>query len=42
LLLHDEAKVNAKANNGDTPLRIAMVNGHEDVADVLRQHGGKK
>jgi ankyrin repeat protein len=31
---------NAKDNNGRTPLTLATHNGHEDVAETLRQQGG--
>jgi len=36
----DKADVNAKDNEGMTPLRWAATNGHADVAELLRQHGG--
>ena len=38
LLLANKAEVNAKDNDGYTPLQAAR--GHEDVAALLRQHGG--
>jgi ankyrin repeat protein len=28
------------SNNGVTPLHWAVVKGHQDVAELLRQHGG--
>ena len=40
-LLANKAEVNAKNANGETPLHLA-VNAHKDVADLLRQHGGKE
>lgn len=40
LLLANKADVNAKADNGATPLDIAAGGGHEDVVELLRQHGG--
>jgi ankyrin repeat protein len=39
LLLANNAEVNARAINGNTPLHLAVANGHEDVAELLRQHG---
>jgi len=40
LLLTWKAEVNAKAINGMTPLQMALIKGHKDVAELLRQHGG--
>lgn len=40
LLMSGGADVNAAAENGQTPLAVATANGHTDVADLLRQHGG--
>ena len=40
LLLAGKADVNAKDNDGQTPLQLAVAANHEDVARVLRQHGG--
>ena len=34
------AEVNAKENQGETPLQNARKQGNTDVAEVLRQHGG--
>jgi ankyrin repeat protein len=34
------AELNAKDNDGKTPLRWAMSKGHTDVADLLRRRGG--
>ena len=39
LLDIDGVDVNSRANNGDTPLRIAMNRGNQAVADVLRSAG---
>jgi len=39
LLLAKGADVNAPGL-GQTPLRLAVLRGHTDVADLLRQHGG--
>jgi ankyrin repeat protein len=39
-LLANKADVNAKANNGDTPLHLAVTHGLLVIADLLRQHGG--
>jgi ankyrin repeat protein len=41
LLLANTAEVNARANNGGTPLRFAADARHQDVVDLLRQHGGR-
>ncbi len=40
LLLAKGADVNAKDDGGETPLDAAVNNGHKDVAELLRQHGG--
>jgi ankyrin repeat protein len=40
LLLINNAEVNAKDNNGRTPLYYAAAKGTEAVAELLRQHGG--
>jgi hypothetical protein len=37
-----KADVNAKDNSGHTPLAWAAHNGHEDVAELLREHDGKE
>jgi uncharacterized protein len=42
LLIEKGADVNAKTEDGDTPLIFACEKGHEDVARVLRIHGAKK
>ena len=40
-LLANKADVNARNNMGQTPLQFAVQSGHEDVANLLRQHGAK-
>jgi uncharacterized protein len=40
LLLSKKADVNAKNNNGETPLNLAAMNGHKEVVELLRRHGG--
>jgi ankyrin repeat protein len=40
LLLANKAEGNAKDKDGKTPLHEAVVKGHKDVAELLRQHGG--
>jgi len=42
LLLSNKAEVNAKDNNGRTPLYYATRNGYKNIADLLRQHGGQE
>ena len=42
LLLANKAEVNAKDNNGRTPLAWALHFNHEDLAELLRQHGGQQ
>ena len=42
LLVERGAAVNAKTNNGDTPLAEALDFGSDETAALLRQHGGKK
>ena len=39
-LVSNNTEVNVKNNKGETPLHVAVANKHEDVADLLRQHGG--
>ncbi len=39
-LLAHGARVNAPDYNRRTPLRLAVDNGHHEVADILRRHGG--
>ena len=40
LLLASKAEVNAKDITGATPFHAAAALKHEDVAELLRQHGG--
>jgi len=40
LLLASKAEVNAQDKLGFTSLHYAVVRGHKDVAELLRQHGG--
>ena len=35
-------KCHAEDGKGKTPLDAPLANGHEDIADLLRQHGGKE
>jgi ankyrin repeat protein len=42
LLLDRGAEVNARDIFGGTSLRIAKVQGIEDMAELLRAHGGKE
>ncbi|CAK4077739.1 unnamed protein product [Aphanomyces euteiches] len=39
LLLEHEAKLNTKDVNGNTPLHIALLEGHESIAMMLIEHG---
>ena len=34
--------VNAKNQNGETPLKVANEKGNQDVADLLRKNGGQE
>jgi ankyrin repeat protein len=33
--------LNTKAESGDTPLDLANFGKHNEIADILRKHGGK-
>ena len=41
LLIAEGADVNAKTGDGETPLGLAIRFKHPEIADLLRQHGGK-
>ena len=41
LLIAKGADVNAKGNNGETPLDRAILRNDGKTADLLRKHGGK-
>lgn len=41
LLLANGADVNVKDNNEKTPLSLALQNGSRELAELLRQHGGR-
>jgi len=40
LLITKGADINAKANDGFTPLHEAVFKGQTEIAALLRQHGG--
>jgi ankyrin repeat protein len=42
LLLANKAEVNAKDKKGETPLHLAKTYRHDDVAELLSQHGGQE
>ena len=42
LLLASKAVVDLKDYIGMTPLRLALDQGHIDIADLLRAHGAKE
>jgi len=41
LLIAKGANVNAKNDDGETPLDWAIIRKHTEIADLLRKHGGK-
>ena len=41
LLIGKGLDVNAKDEDGDTPLDWAIIRNHTETADLLRKHGGK-
>jgi ankyrin repeat protein len=41
LLIAKGADVNAKNDDGGTPLDLAIENKQTEIADLLRKHGGK-
>ena len=41
LLIEKGADVNAKEDDGDTPLDLAISRNRTETADLLRKHGGK-
>jgi ankyrin repeat protein len=42
MLVAHKADINAKDKKGHTPLYYAAATGHEDVVELLRQHGGQE
>lgn len=42
VLLNNKAEVNARNYDGVTPLHVAVTKGNKEVAEFLRQHGGKE
>jgi len=42
VLLENQADVNAKTNEGWTPLYLAVHQNEQSVAELLRQHGGRE
>jgi hypothetical protein len=42
VMVASKAVVNARSNSGDTPLRVAVLHGHKDVAEWLRHQGGQE
>jgi ankyrin repeat protein len=42
LLIAKQADVNAKDNDGHTPLWLAKYRGRDEIVDLLRKHGAKE
>ena len=42
MLLANNADVNAKDDSEMTPLQLALQQGRDDIADLLRQHGARE
>lgn len=42
LLKKKDAGAYAKAGNGMTPLRLAILNGQEEMAELLKKHGARE
>lgn len=42
LLLSNGANVNAKDNNGQTPLSLVVKNGYAEIIELLRKHRAKE
>jgi ankyrin repeat protein len=42
VLIAKGAGVNAKDEDGSTPLRLATKNGYAGMAELLRNHGGQE
>jgi ankyrin repeat protein len=41
LLIAKGANINAKGNEGETPLQIAESEGFKETVDLLKKHGAK-
>jgi ankyrin repeat protein len=42
LLEHGATNINIPDFNNKTPLQVAVELGHTEIAEVLRQHGGRE
>lgn len=42
LLIAKGAEINAKTDEGLTPLHFTIIKGHKEVGDLFRKHGGIK